>query len=326
MNYIQQTRQNIFILELFILLTYLILILLEIKTFIIWEQITYYLTEDIYSNNDVLLSLYKDSHPHLLRILLIYIIYQISIYFSLDVNMIYNIILVFLLFFTYILIKKIINDFFIARNTYKILVVLLFLFTLSNFMNGRIVFAIFGNTLLLYALYFKNYSIKKQIKNFRFILLVFFSIIFTSVSSGTFMVCLTTIFLFYFLTFISKLPYIEKKYFLTIFFINILIILFIPLIIKFINKNLEFYNGSIIEMLDHGFGKYIDIYIYPFLIILIILPFIMIVVYNYILSNYKIILPLSMILSSFLIGLFGYSSFVSGISGFILFFFMIYKR
>ena len=140
------------------------------------------------------------------------------------------------------------------------------------------------------------------------------------------MVCLMTIFLFYLFNIIVNLPKISKGNLNIIILISSIIIFFIPLIFKFINKNLEFYNGSIIEMLDHGFGKYFQMILYPSLIIVLLSPFIIVLIYYFIVKNKKVILPLAMIFSSFSIGLFGYTSLVSGISGFILLIFFIFNR
>lgn len=203
-------KQNLFILELFLFFIYAILIILGIKEFSIWQQITYYLSNDFNGNNETLLSLFETNHPHFLRIFILYVIYQISLFFALDITFIYNLLLLFLLFFTYIFIKKIIFDIFNFID-YKILGVLFFYFLLSFFMNGRIIFAIFGNTLLLYGLYFNIYSINQKIMNFKLVIIVIFSLLITSVSSGTFMVCLLTIFLFYFFIIVVRFPFLEKK-------------------------------------------------------------------------------------------------------------------
>ena len=46
-------KQNLFILELFLLFIYAILIIFGIKEFSIWQQITYYLSSDFDMNNKV---------------------------------------------------------------------------------------------------------------------------------------------------------------------------------------------------------------------------------------------------------------------------------
>ncbi len=311
-------KQNLFILELFLLFIYAILIILGIKEFSIWQQITYYLSTDFDMNNKVLLHLFEESHPHFLRILILYFIYQFSLLLSLDVNLVYSLVLLIFLYITYIFIKNIIIDIY-GDVKYSILTILLFYFLLSFFMNGRIIFAIFGNTLLLNAIFFNTYSIKNKINNFKLIFMIVLSLIMTSVSSGTFMVCLLSILIFYFLTTVFSFPFIKKKIFYVEIFIFMLIIFFMPLIIRFINKNLDFYDGSFFKMLEHGFGKYLEVYIYPILIFLFLLPFFLMFGYSLLYNNKYFVLPFSLIISSLFIGLFGYSSLFSGISGYILF-------
>lgn len=325
MNLKKRNYNYLFILELFLFFLYLVFVILDIKSFIIWDQVSYYLRDELTLNNEIILSLYEDGHPHFLRIFIVYLIYQIAIFLSIDINLLYSITLAVILFCTYIVLKKIVSNYTLNIN-YKVFYILLFLLLLSFFVNGRGIFAIFGNTLLLYALYFKNYSIKYRIGYLKFCILILFSLLFTSVSSGTFMVCLMTIFLFYLFNIIVNLPKISKGNLNIIILISSIIIFFIPLIFKFINKNLEFYNGSIIEMLDHGFGKYFQMILYPSLIIVLLSPFIIVLIYYFIVKNKKVILPLAMIFSSFSIGLFGYTSLVSGISGFILLIFFIFNR
>lgn len=314
----QVNKKNyLFILELFLVTTYIVLILFGIKNFSIWDQITYYLSGDFNMNNKVLFHLFEESNPHFLRVLILYFIYQFSLLLSLDVNLVYNLVLAVLLYMTYVFIKNIIIDIY-GDVKYSILTILLFYFLLSFFMNGRIIFAIFGNALLLNAIFFNTYSIKNKITNIKFIFMIVLSLIMTSVSSGTFMVCLFSIVIFYFLTAVFNFPFIKKKIFYVKIFIFILIILFLPLIIRFINKNLDFYNGSFLKMLEHGFGKFLAMYTYPVLILLFFLPFFLMFSYYLFNNNKYFILPFSLIISSLFIGLFGYLSLFSGISGYIL--------
>ena len=71
-----------------------------------------------------------------------------------------------------------------------------------------------------------------------------------------------------------------------IFFIFIIISSIIPLITQFINKNLDFYDGSILKMLEHGFGKYLEAYVYIVLPLLLFLPFIFIIGYYFLSKNF----------------------------------------
>ncbi len=105
-----------------------------------------------------------------------------------------------------------------------------------------------------------------------------------------------------------------------------MIILLTPLIVKFIDKNLQFFNGSIIEMLGHGFGRYLEEYYILFFILLFFMPFIIMLLFVYFRKEIIYILPFSMILSSTIIGMFGLLSFFSGISAFILLGYFLLKK
>jgi len=318
-------KQNIFLIEIFLLLIYIFFILMGFKDFIIWSQITDHLTDGFISNNESLIHLYEINHPHLLRVFILYLIYQFSLFFSLDISLVYNLFIITILFGSYILLKKVLIDFYSASK-YFILIILITLFFLSIFMNGRIAFAIFGNTLLLYSIYMKSFSLKNSISNISFFILILISILFTSVSSGTFMVSIITLLIFYFTIMIIRFPMLKIKYIYLQMYIFLLIILLTPLIVKFIHKNLQFFNGSIIEMLGHGFGRYLEEYYILFFILLFFMPFIVMILFVYLKKKMIYILPFSMILSSVSIGMFGILSFFSGITAFILLSFFLLRK
>ena len=112
----------------------------------------------------------------------------------------------------------------------------------------------------------KSCSLKNSISNISFFILVLISILFTSVSSGTFMVSILTLLIFYFTIMIIHFPILKIKYIYLQIYTFLVIILLTPLIVKFIDKNLQFFNGSIIEMLGHGFGRYLEEYYILFFI------------------------------------------------------------
>lgn len=318
-------KQNIFLIEFFLFLIYISFILIGLKDFTIWSQITDHLTDDFISNNERIIHLYEINHPHLLRVFILYLIYQFSLFFNFDITLVYNLFVIIILHTSYILLKKVLIDFY-SDSKYFILIILITLFFLSIFMNGRIVFAIFGNTLLLYAIYMKSYSLKNNISNFSFFILILISILFTSVSSGTFMVSILTLLIFYFTIMIIHFPILKIKYIYLQIYTFLVIILLTPLIVKFIDKNLQFFNGSIIEMLGHGFGRYLEEYYILFFILLFFMPFIIMLLFVYFRKEIIYILPFSMILSSTIIGMFGLLSFFSGISAFILLGYFLLKK
>ncbi len=86
------------------------------------------------------------------------------------------------------------------------------------------------------------------------------------------------------------------------------------------------FNGSIIKMLGHGFGRYLEDYYILFFILLFFIPFIIIVLFVYLRKKTIFILPFAMILSSITIGMFGILSFFSGINAFILWVYLLLNK
>ena len=123
-------------------------------------------------------------------------------------------------------------------------------------MNGRLTFSFIGISLLILGL-IKINKINKNLIIYLTLILIGF--VFSSVSSGTQLVYLTIIIFYFFIRITSYLPKIKN--------VNIIIILigafalyyFKNIIYVSINKNLSFYNNNLFDMLNHGFGKYIDI-------------------------------------------------------------------
>ncbi len=309
--------------ELSIFLIYLALILLEIKQFIIWGQISnVFVVNDSIANFQIISNILGTGHPHLLRLLLVLPFYVVSDYLSLNLNIFFSSVLLGIIFICYIIIVSILKN--IVQRKYLIYTLIFFLI-LSFFMNGRSVFPIFGNTLLLYLLYNKFY-IQNQLNFFKFLLLFFLALWSVSVSSGTFSVFLLTIFIFYTLQILIQLPTLKKNILWFLSFSFMLVILILPILLIFINKNLDYYDDSFINMLSHGLGRYLIDYFYIILPLLAILILLIPLVLQY-LKKYKLlILPLSMIIASNIIGLFGLLSFISGISAYLLYIYMYINK
>jgi len=310
--------------EKLLFLTYLIFVILGIKEFTIWSQITDILVpNDMELNIDTIIGMIATNHPHTLRVMLITPFYIISEYFNYDIKLFFSIVLVILIFITYWVNVSILEKY-IARK--KLLFFLIFLIALSSIMNGRILFSILGNTVLLLLLY-NNFYVKEKFKWYKNIFLFIVSLCLVSVSSGTFTVFLFTIFIFYILQNLVQLPYISKKILWMFILFILMILLILPVIIVFIEKNLNYYDGSVLQMLSHGAGGYLLEYFYLIFPILSIFILLLPIGFFYIKRNNFLILPLSMIISSITIGLFGYSSLVSGISAYLIFIYMfIYTK
>ena len=302
---------------------YLLLVLLELKEFSIWSQITDLLTEnDIESNIVTLGTLVVTEHPHTLRVFLIFPIYTLAEFLSLDVKIVFSVVVLAILFSTYYMLLFIIKDYVSRKKAFLILV---FLISISFFMNGRIMFSIFGNTLLLYLLYINFYTVIKM-NIFKKVFLYIIALWCVSVSSGTFMVFLLSVALFYSFHFLVKLPYLKKKIMWAFLAFLLLLVLIYPLTEIFIDKNLTYYDGSIINMLSHGIGKYLIKYITVLIPVFVLVALVSPIIVLYLKKHKILILPFSMMLASVSVGLFGLSSLVSGIPAYILFIYMFFNR
>ena len=137
--------------EYFLLIVYGMLILLGIKEFIIWGQITELLTpNNMEANISVVSSIIAVGHPHVLRVLLIFPFYAISEYLSLNLDIFFSLTLMIMIFSTYWICISILRGI-VTRK--RLFILLVFFVILSFAMNGRIVFSVLGNTILLYLLY-----------------------------------------------------------------------------------------------------------------------------------------------------------------------------
>jgi hypothetical protein len=309
--------------EFFIVFIYLSAVVFGLKEFTIWSQITEWLApNNMKENIQVATYLIATEHPHMLRILLVVPFYALSEYLTVDIDLFFSLVLVLLIYGIYLLNLAILKD---TVERKKVFILLLFFLLLSLVMHGRIVFSILGNTMLLYLLY-RSFYTNNKLKKYKSIPLFLMALWFSSVSSGTFVVFLLTIFINYFLHSLVKLPYVSQRIvWLFSFFIMLLLILS-PMIIIFVEKNINYYDGSIINMLSHGAGGYLIDYLYVVLPLLAILILSLPIVIFYLRRYNFLILPLSMILSSLVVGLFGFSSLVSGVSAYLIFIYMFVNR
>jgi|GEM_PF-4046651 len=148
---------------------------------------------------------------------------------------------------------------------------------LAYFMNGRLIPAYFGITIILY----KQFKIYNSNKNFTIsdYIIMFIGFMLSTTSSGTMMVSLLQISLVSFILTLNKEKYIVPIIKFIIVNGAIYMALLGPYIMKMINKNLNFYGGGftgLINMLSHGLGKIL--LVSPMLVWLLILciPFIFI--------------------------------------------------
>ena len=134
-----------------------------------------------------------------------------------------------------------------------------------------------------------------------------------SVSTGTFIVGVSSLIL-YIILFSLKRKKNQKSFFNKKFFYIILILLlFATIILKYINKNLDYFDGSIYMMLSHGIGK-IFYYDEGILFVIILFPFLLIfgiILFFKIFTNSYYISTIPIILMSLVFGMFGHSTLVA---------------
>ncbi len=303
--------------ELFVFMIYFCCIVLNLLDFSMLAQVVDII--DINSGTekwDLTQNMLSNFHPHAFRLVLMLPFYWIHDYFSIDVNISFGIAVLLLMFLTYKYIVFIVK----FQDSTKF-ALLNFIFFVMLLMNGRIAFAIYGNALLLKTLYQMYYL--RKIRFVEFIIKVFLGLFFTTVSTGTVFVGILSFIIFYSIVILRKIPTINLKvlfYFCSV--IGFLIFLVQDFLLIYINKNLKYF-GSFYNMASHGLGKYLKAEM------ILLVPIIIILIYfilRKIRQNELLVLPLSMVISASIIGVFGLSSLFSGLSGFILFITLYVKK
>ncbi len=259
---------------------------------------------------DIILNLFTSLHPHAFRSLLMLPFYLLQDYLLFDINISFGIFVVVLMYYTYKYTIFISN---INGKTRFLSFIFIFLLILA--MNGRIAFAIYGNALLLKTLYQLYYL--KNINHINFSIKILCGLLFTTVSTGAIFVGILSLVIFCFLILSNSFSKTSLKTLLSVFFVVFILIFYTQNVLEmYINKNLLYFDNSIINMLSHGVGKYLRIEMILFIPVLFIFVYL---IKKKSQRNDLILLPLSMVTSASFIGLFGFSSLVSGLSGFILF-------
>jgi hypothetical protein len=94
-------KSKIIFFELLLSILYISATLFGIISFDIWQQITDILIIDTSENFITLLEMLSNSHPHTLRVMLIFPIYIISEYLCIDVVLLYSLVISILIFMIY---------------------------------------------------------------------------------------------------------------------------------------------------------------------------------------------------------------------------------
>lgn len=286
---------------------YFCLILTGVKQFNVWNQIIYG-----YESHFSLLDYFDNFGSHTVRLILMHPIMKFSEIYDFDKDFVFSIIGFFIIMLMIRINNKIIDFYYSATRIKVIFLCLIFVF--SFIMNGRNLFSFLGYSLFTYY----AFSFLEQ-KNGRYnFFILILGLIFSSVSSGTFSTLIIYIILFNLYNFIiNKLTFKRKA----ILFLQSItaIALFSPMFYVGLKKNLDYYNGSFITMMSHGFGAYLNniyVLIFGILGVLILSPIILIGGYFLIKKMDKdsystIALPAW--ISSVIGGVFGYSALIGGL-------------
>jgi hypothetical protein len=222
-----------------------------LKEFHLWSQVEYLHAVNLEIN---FRNLY--SHVHTLRYTVVYPIYYFAETLSMDANKLFSYVMVFLCF----IIAKLISDsvFVIIIKGNKLIIqyiVYAVFILLSLFMNGRLMFGFLAYSLLIYgALLIYNESSKWDL--LLGCLYLTLSLWLSSVTSGILISLFILLYSFVVSYFVIN-RFIRRKrnraLFMCYFFI--LFVFYTPLILKMVNKNLDFYGGGLsgaVKMSEHG--------------------------------------------------------------------------
>ncbi|MGF3114059.1 hypothetical protein ACQV2R_01535 [Facklamia sp. P12937] len=165
---------------------------------------------------------------------------------------IYSLIIMSLYIITF---QKIAHEFNHKSYIYSFIVIIASLIMLE-FMNGRLIFAYFGFSIIL----LQQIKVLKYKRFYLFpeILMTFVGLLFTTVSSGTVVVAATQILAILLVIFVNK-GYLKIKHlFSLLVFLTILYLIYYDHVVIMIMKNINFFGGGfkgILSMLKHGVGR-----------------------------------------------------------------------
>lgn len=298
---------------------YAIVVFWGLKQYSIWNQITDVFNENTNVDSIMLLNSFN---AHTLRLLLMLPIIKIANSLRIDSDFLFSIVVFLNILGTsknliYIEAKidnKKPNYFFIS----------LFMILISLVMNGRTSFSFLGISIILKII--TEFTIK-SISLFKLLIYLIIGLILCSVSSGSFSVALLSVVIFLSSLFFKKTVPFKNKLILFILII-IISIPVVALMVIFVNKNLEFYDNSYINMLNHGAGMIFNnsIILLTLLIFAPLFFLIFISISRFYMKDIKVYLFMPFILSGILIGLFGFTSFWTSYPVYILTFLSVISK
>ena len=213
--------------------------------FSLWDQVLFLHSQDV-----GVLDLY--GHPHQYRYIAVYPAFFISDFFKLPHDLVFSFMCVGLLsiiiYFSLLGLKLVSG----IVKFQSVFMLILFYFLMSIFVNGRGLFSLLSASIFIYIFISFHKGIKISSLGF---FLVPISLLLSSVSSGTFLL----IYLLYFLLMVTTIARsfvygrIYSRNVFWVFYIFCWLTIFSHLLILFLVKNLNYYEG-VINMLEHGFG------------------------------------------------------------------------
>lgn len=244
-----------------VLVTYLMVILLDFKAFQMWPQVQT-LYEMGFPIN--LKSIYL--HPHGLRYTLVYPIYLIAELLQVSPNRVLSLAVLAMCVMISHSLSHCIALHQKVRNIWKVkFFVFLFFALLTLFMNGRLIYGLCAYSLMIYGLFLlvkdEAPNNKKQILP---ACLISLAILFSSSSSGV----AISFYAIYFSSICIYLLFAYKQKFKihypVIIYMFVFFLLYTPIILFLINKNLAFFGGGfdgLLLMTQHGMLNGLDDYL-----------------------------------------------------------------
>lgn len=192
----------------------------------------------LYENKTKILSLIFNFHPHLFRYLVVFPSILIGDILKVNVNVVNTLYSILLLSYINYFILEIIEKYIHKINFKIISTTILFIIFLALNINGRIIFAYFGQVLII-----KTFLSEKK-ENIFLIIGIFYS----TVSSGVMSVVIISV---VFICFFSKKILFHKKIKGKIILLSLLVIFFKYFIIM-LEKNYKYFEKNIYKILEHG--------------------------------------------------------------------------
>lgn len=232
------------------LFIYAVLCFLGLVRFELWSQVIY-IWESDFSPSEIL------SDYHGIRYLLVFPIFQLSHWLGVSYNWIFSItvpgIIFLIAWFATQSTQKLCGSGSSSRRSLVFGGISMAFILLSLVMNGRLMFAMGGSSILLWAL------LCWQSNSFRVnFLAVLAAIVLCSVSSGTFLMSIVAFYLFLIVTVMTDYP--ELRHRKELLFYALLLVVLMPNVTMLVAKLIEYFGGGMSglgNIISHGYGPII---------------------------------------------------------------------